>query len=55
MKPNTSHDTAKKRKHSQDSFAKQATDWIADQFTVKKSIKTRREKTDKTGKKVENK
>jgi len=51
-KPNTSHDTAKKREHSQDSLAKQATDWIADQFKVTKAIKTRREKTDKVGKKT---
>ena len=47
---NTKHDTAKKREHSQDSFAKQATDWIADQFQVTKTIKERDKKNTKAGK-----
>ena len=49
MNKHTSN-TAKPKKHSQDSMAKQATDWIAEQFQVTKSIKTRDKANTKAGK-----
>lgn len=49
------HNTAKPKSNSSDSFAKTATDWIADQFAVTKAIKKKREAGDKAGKKAENK
>lgn len=46
------NNTAKKRTNSQASFAKQATDWLAEKFDTTKAIKERREKTDKKGKEI---
>lgn len=37
------------------SFAKKFTDYVADQFTTTKAMKTKREANDKAGKKAENK
>ena len=47
------HNTSKrKRNSSQDSLAKQATDWIADQFQVTKTIKARDKANTKAGEKA---
>ena len=47
------HNTAKDKTSSQADFAKGVTDWIADQFSVTKNIKKKREAGDKAGKKTE--
>lgn len=52
---NPKHNTSKKREHSQDSYAKQATDWIADQFKVTKSIKARDKANTQAGQAAANK
>ena len=46
------NDTAKPKTNTQDSFAKQATDWIADQFQVTKTIKARDKANTDAGKKA---
>ena len=41
-----------KKQNTNDGFAKVATDWIADQFTVTKNIKKRDKANTKAGKKA---